>query len=110
MIKCPLCNAGLYGNKSIKRNKNKKDEYYKNYYYYACKHRNHVDGHKCTFNKQLKTGNLDHEVLSIISKLVSRPGFARKLQEKINIQVDTSRIDSEIEQYKSLFRQLNATK
>ncbi|HEM6420131.1 TPA: recombinase family protein [Streptococcus suis] len=110
LIKCPLCNAGLYGNKSIKRNKNKKDEYYKNYYYYACKHRNHVDGHKCTFNKQLKTGNLDHEVLSIISKLVSRPGFARKLQEKINIQVDTSRIDSEIEQYKSLFRQLNATK
>ncbi len=29
LIKCPLCNAGLYGNKSIKRNKNKKDEYYK---------------------------------------------------------------------------------
>ncbi|MFX3977065.1 recombinase family protein, partial [Streptococcus suis] len=55
-------------------------------------------------------GNLDHEVLSIISKLVSRPDFARKLQEKINIQVDTSRIDSEIEQYKSLFRQLSATK
>lgn len=50
LIKCPICGRGLYGNKSIK---NRNGKHYKDYFFYGCKHRQVVDGHKCTFSKQI---------------------------------------------------------
>ncbi|HFI0305815.1 TPA: recombinase family protein [Streptococcus suis] len=110
IVKCPMCGAGIYGNFSRKKNKNKEGEYYKDYFYYSCKHRKMMDGHKCTFSKQIKMESLNHEVLTIISKIVSEPSFAKKLQEKIRVQVDTVEIDKSIEKYKSQLRKFNATK
>ncbi|MGT2910771.1 recombinase family protein [Streptococcus cameli] len=110
IIKCPYCGAGLYGNKSTKKKKDKSGEYYKDYIYYACKHRQLMDGHKCTFKKQLKVEHLDMEVLNIITKLVGTPFFARKLEEKINVQIDTKELDKLIAQYGNKHRQLNAAK
>ncbi|MDU6791334.1 MAG: recombinase family protein, partial [Anaerococcus sp.] len=52
LIKCPVCGAGLYGNKSRKRKNN--GEHYKDYYYYSCKHRQLMNGYKCNFGKQIK--------------------------------------------------------
>lgn len=68
------------------------------------------NGHKCTFKKQLKIEHLDLEVLTIITKLVGTPSFAHKLEEKINVQIDTKKLDKLIAQYRSKHRQLNATK
>ncbi|MGF3067033.1 recombinase family protein [Facklamia sp. P12950] len=110
IVKCPICGAGLYGNKSRKKNKNKEGEYYKDYYYYACKHRKLIDGHKCNFSKQIKIESLDREVLAIISQIVSNPTFADRIEKKINVQTDTKEIDKIIKKYESKLRQLNATK
>lgn len=110
IVRCPICGAGLYGNKSRKKNKNKDGEHYKDYYYYACKHRKLMDGHKCNFSKQIRIELLDREVLAIISQIVSNPTFANRIEKKINIQTDTKEIDKVIEKYESKFRQLNATK
>ena len=38
ILKCPVCGAGMYGNKSIKKRKDGSN--YKDFYYYGCKHRN----------------------------------------------------------------------
>lgn len=69
LIKCPYCGAGLYGNKSRKRNKNKEGEHYKDYYYYGCKHRQMMNGHKCTFNK---------DELQIILRHLNQTKFVHK--------------------------------
>ncbi len=38
ILKCPVCGAGMYGNKSIKYKKD--GTKYKDFFYYGCKHRN----------------------------------------------------------------------
>ena len=47
ILKCPVCGAGMYGNKSIKKRKDGSN--YKDFYYYGCKHRNMTRGHKCDY-------------------------------------------------------------
>ncbi|MGT2736733.1 hypothetical protein ACVRXS_06140 [Streptococcus orisratti] len=69
-----------------------------------------MSGHKCTFSKQLKMETLNREVLTIISKIVSEPLFAEKLQEKINIQIDTAEIDKLLDKYYNQHRKYLSTK
>lgn len=39
LLKCPICGAGMYGNKAIKKKKDGSGDNYKDYWYYGCKHR-----------------------------------------------------------------------
>lgn len=108
LLKCPICGAGMYGNKSIK---NKNGKHYKDYFYYSCKHRTPVRGHeKCDFRKQLQEEKLDNAVAEIISKLVSNPKFADMMQKKINIKTDTSEIEKEISNLQKQLGQYIGTK
>lgn len=50
IVKCPICGSGMYGN--VNRKKRKDGTLYKDYFYYACKHRTYIDGHHCTYKKQ----------------------------------------------------------
>ena len=108
LIKCPVCGAGLLGNKSVKYKKD--GTKYKDFFYYGCKHRKRERGHKCTFNKQIRKEILDEAVAEVITKLVSNPKFANLMQEKINMKVDTSNIDNEIENYENELRKSNLLK
>ena len=47
IVKCPICGEGMYGNNSIKKNKD--GTQYKNFYCYGCKHRKMNRGHKCEY-------------------------------------------------------------
>lgn len=108
IVKCPLCGAGMYGNKSIKYRKD--GSKYKDFYYYGCKHRNMSRGHKCTYRKQINEELLDSAVAEVIIKLVSNPRFATMMHEKINTQVDTTAIEQEIANYEKQLRQTYSTK
>ena len=94
IVKCPVCGAGMYGNKSIKRKKD--GTKYKDFYYYGCKHRTMTRGYKCDYKKQIREELLDDAVAEVIIKLVSNPKFAAMMQEKINSKVDTAAIDGEL--------------
>lgn len=107
LLRCPMCGAGMYGNKSIK---NRNGKHYKDYFYYGCKHRTMVRGHKCTFNKQLQEEKLDGAVAEVIGKMVSNPKFADMMQKKINMKVDTTAIDAEIANYQKQLGQFIGTK
>ena len=104
ILKCPVCGAGMYGNKSIKKRKDGSN--YKDFYYYGCKHRNMNRGHKCDYKKQVHEEMLDASVAEVISKLVSNPKFADLIRSKINMEVDTSALDQKIENYKIQLRKL----
>lgn len=103
IVKCPVCGAGMYGNKSIKYKKD--GSKYKDFFYYGCKHRNMQRGHKCDYRKQIREELLDDAVAEVIVKLVSNPNFATMMQEKINMKVDTTAIDQEIANYEKQLRQ-----
>ena len=64
ILKCPVCGAGMYGNKSIKKRKDGSN--YKDFYYYGCKHRNMTRGHKCDYKKQVHEEMLDASVTEVI--------------------------------------------
>lgn len=49
---------------------------------------------------------LDASVAEVISKLVSNPKFSDLIRNKINMEVDTSELDQEIENYKIQLRKL----
>jgi len=108
LLRCPLCEAGMYGNKSIKKKKN--GERYKDYFYYGCKHRRLYNGHACTYNKQLHEEKLDNAVAEVISKLVSNPKFADMMQKKINIKTDTVEVEKEIANFQKQLGQYIGTK
>ena len=103
IVKCPICGAGMYGNKSIKHKKD--GTKYKDFFYYGCKHRSMQRGHKCDYKKQIREELLDDAVAEVIVKLVSNPNFATMMQKKINMKVDTTAIDQEIENYEKQLRQ-----
>lgn len=108
IIKCPVCGAGMYGNKSIKRKKD--GTKYKDFYYYGCKHRTMTRGHKCDYKKQIREELLDDAVAEVIIKLVSNPKFAAMMQEKIGSKVDTAAIDAELADFEKQLRQYYAVK
>lgn len=108
IVKCPICGAGMYGNKSIKRKKD--GTKYKDFYYYGCKHRTMTRGHKCDYKKQIREESLDGAVAEVIVKLVGNSKFAAMMQEKINSKVDTAAIDGELASYEKQLRQYYAVK
>ena len=103
IVKCPICGAGMYGNKSVKHKAD--GTKYKDFFYYGCKHRTMTRGHKCDYKKQIHEELLDSAVAEVIVKLVSNPKFATMMQEKINMKVDTAAIEQEIATYEKQLRQ-----
>ena len=108
LLKCPICGAGMYGNKSIKSRKD--GSRYKDYFYYGCKHRTMTRGHKCDYRKQINEEMLDNAVVEVLRKLVSNRKFAGMMRQKINMEVDTSALDQEIANYEKQLRQCYANK
>ena len=108
IVRCPVCGAGMYGNKSIKRKKD--GTKYKDFYYYGCKHRTMTRGHKCDYKKQIREELLDDAVAEVIAKLVSNPKFAAMMHEKIGSKVNTAAIDEELADYERQLRQYYAVK
>ncbi|MGN0610985.1 MAG: recombinase family protein [Ruminiclostridium sp.] len=108
IVKCPVCGAGMYANKSIKHKAD--GTRYKEFFYYGCKHRKMQRGYKCDYKKQISEELLDNSISKIIIKLVSNPKFSAMIQNKINMQVDTTAIEQEIANYEKQLRQTYSVK
>ena len=108
ILKCPVCGSPMYGNVNRKRNKN--GEYYRDYFYYACKHRKIADGVTCTYKKQWGEDVIDGAVEQFISQLVNNPKFKNALEQKINSKIDISEIEKEIETLNKTRNQLIGAK
>lgn len=84
--------------------------YYRDYFYYACKHRLHVDGKRCDYHHQWGEEIIDGAVEEIIHKLVNTPAFEQGIREKIGGKLDTAELDTEMETLRKQLRQLTGTK
>ena len=108
LVCCPECGRPMYG--SVNRKRKKDGNFYRDYWYYACKHRLAVDGHKCSYSKQIHQEKLNAAVEEIIKKIVHEPKFEEAIKAKINARIDTDEIDTEIASLQKRLRQLTGAK
>ncbi len=108
ILKCPICNSGMYGN--VNRKKKGDGSYYRDYFYYSCKHRLKVDGHNCTYGRQWGQDKVNAAVEEVIKKLVNNPKFVEAVKNKINSKIDTEELEREVASLKKTHRQLNSAK
>ena len=108
IIKCPVCGSGMYGN--VNRKKHPDGSYYKDYFYYACKHRKLVDGHRCTYKRQWNEDRINVAVEEIIRKFVKNPKFEQEIRKKIGSSIDTSELDREYDGLKDRLSQTTRAK
>lgn len=108
IVKCPICGSGMYGN--VNRKKRKDGTLYKDYFYYACKHRTFIDGHHCTYKKQWNEDKVNAAVAEIIGKLVNNPKFENEIRTKIGNSLDTKDLEKEHTNLKEQLKQLQGAK
>ena len=108
IVCCPECGQPMYG--SVNRKRKKDGTFYRDYWYYACKHRLELDGHKCTYKKQIHQERVNSAVEEFISKIVKNPKFEEAIKQKISARIDTDEIETEIESLNKKLRQLNMAK
>ena len=108
IIKCPVCGSGMYGN--VNRKKHPDGGYYKDYFYYACKHRKLVDGHRCTYKRQWNEDRINAAVEEIIRKFVKNPKFEQEIRKQIGSSIDTSELDREYDGLKDRLNQTTGAK
>ena len=97
-----LLNVALFGQTAKQWKNNNPSKKGKDFYYYGCKHRNMTRGHKWDYKKQVHEEMLDASVAEVISN----SKFSDLIRNKINMEVDTSALDQEIENYKIQLRKL----
>ena len=108
ILKCPVCGGGMYGNVNRKRAKDGK--MYKDYFYYACKHRLHVDGRRCDYHHQWGEEIINGAVAEVLRKMVQNPKFEEGIKERIGKRIDTDELDRELAELRKKLRQLIGTK
>ena len=108
IIKCPVCGSGMYGNVNSKKHPD--GGYYKDYFYYACKHRKLVDGHRCTYKRQWNEDRINAAVEEIIRKFVKNPKFEQEIRKQIGSSIDTSELDKEYDGLKDRLSQTTGAK
>ncbi len=109
IVCCPVCGSGMYGNVNRKKKKGC-SEYYRDYFYYQCKHRKEVDGHRCDYNKQWGQDIINGAVEEVIRKLVQNPTFADAIKEKIGGRIDAGELEKELLTIRKKLRMLIGTK
>ena len=108
IVKCPVCGSGMYGN--VNRKKHPDGGYYKDYFYYACKHRKLMDGHRCTYKRQWNEDRINAAVEEIIRKFVKNPKFEQEIRKQIGSSIDTSELDREYDGLKDRLNQTTGAK
>ena len=108
ILKCPVCGAGMYGN--VNRKRKKDGTLYKDYYYYTCKHRRPINGHRCGYPKQWKQEKVDSAVEELLRSMVNNPKFEQQIRAKIGAKIDTGELEAEVGELKKTLRQLNGAK
>lgn len=108
ILRCPVCGAAMYGN--VNRKRKPDGTIYKDHFYYACKHRLKVDGHKCDYHRQWNQTKINGAVEEVIEKLVSNPAFEKALCEKINTRVSTEDLEKELAVFNKQLNQLVISK
>lgn len=107
VLKCPLCGSSMYTNKHAWTNK---DGTYKEVYYYICGRNKQERGRHCEYKASLRKTDIEPLVIEAVKELVSDKYFAKEIEKRIGIQIDTTAIDKELENYESKLKEVDLNK
>ena len=108
ILRCPVCKGTMYSN--VNRKKKPGGGHYKDFFYYACKHRLKVDGHNCDYHHQWAQNKVNAAVEEVLHKLVNNPKFQAALEAKVVAKTDTAELEKERELCRSRLRQTMGAK
>lgn len=108
ILRCPECGAALYG--SVNRKRKKDGTFYRDYWYYACKHRLEYDGHKCTYKKQIHQDKVNDAVIEVVRHIVQNSQFDFAIKEKLEASVNLETYEKEESSLKMQIKQLTMAK
>ena len=109
ILKCPICGASMYGTVNRKKKKDGSG-YYKDSWYYVCKHRKLIDGEKCTYGKQPPQEPINDEVIKIVQAAYHSPTFAASMQEVLNERTNENEIKARLAEFRRARNQYVARK
>ena len=107
ILKCPLCGSSMYTNKHAWINK---DGTYKEVYYYICGRNKQERGHHCDYKASLRKTDIEPLVIEAVKELVSDKYFAKEIEKRIGVQIDTTAIDKELANYESKLKEVDLNK
>ena len=107
ILKCPICGSSMYTNKHAWTNK---DGTYKEVYYYICGRNKQERGHHCDYKASLRKTDIEPLVIEAVKELVSDKYFAKEIEKRIGVQIDTTAIDKELANYESKLKEVDLNK
>ena len=107
ILKCPLCGSSMYTNKHAWTNK---DGTYKEVYYYICGRNKQERGHHCDYKASLRKTDIEPLVIEAVKELVSDKYFAKEIEKRIGVQIDTTAIDKELANYERKLKEVDLNK
>ena len=108
ILKCPICGSAMYG--SVNRKKKKDGTYYKDMFYYTCKHKKLVDGKSCTFGRQPQQKTIDEEVEHMIISCLDNAVFVDAMEEQLIHRMDDKEIKKRVKELQRKKTQVEGTK
>ena len=88
----------MYGTVNRKKKKDGSGEYYKDAWYYVCKHRKMIDGQKCTYRRQPPQGPINDEVIAIVREAMMSPNMVETMMAYANAQMDVTELEKRLEE------------
>ena len=79
-------------------------------YYYICGRNKQERGHHCEYKASLRKTDIEPLVIEAVKELVSDQYFAKEIEKRIGIQIDTTAIDKELENYESKLKEVDLNK
>lgn len=110
ILRCPVCDAPMYGNVNRKKKKDGSGEYYKDSFFYVCKHRKLVDGRECSYRKQPSQDRVNAEVEAIVKEAFRSPTFHQALDESFGQYNDQEKQLQHINELKKELKRLTVLK
>ena len=110
ILKCPICGAPMYGTVNRKKKKDGSGEYYKDAWYYVCKHRKLIDGQKCTYRRQPPQGPIDKEVTAIVGQATVSQDLLYAMYWYSNQKTDTKELEKRLAELEKIRAQKTRAK
>lgn len=107
ILKCPKCSSPMYTNKHAWTNK---DGTYKEVYYYICGINKQEREYYCDYKASLRKTDIEPLVIEVIKELVKDERYTSEIKRKMDVQMDTRKLDDEIANYENKFKEVELNK
>lgn len=98
ILRCPACGSVMH---TSKRSASRTPKNEGAYWYYTCSKSRYNSHDRCSFGRSIREDVIDPYVGILVAELVKSEEFISLVKEKLQIKVDSTELEEEMNQYKS---------